>query len=247
MNKSKSLMVMIAVSVMVCLIGIETARAQDTKPTAKCETPNSVRVTVYKYLGLITDRLLNQGEFARAAHVGGALVTVWDETNGCLQILGVDREEAVQVNELMYAFVEPVQAPAAKRLDVSQINKLYDAYEDALNKLDTSGPTHPERVPSGSSRMGVYRALAELIFQSFKNGDTETSATLGRTLERTWDQIEENRKQGLSKSNPKVFREIDVVMDAFIKPVIEYDQKTPDPASVESAYATYLDKLKAAD
>ena len=36
-------------------------------------------------------------------------------------------------------------------------------------------------------------------------------------------------------------------MDAFIKPVIHYDKKAPDPPAVEAAYTTYLEKLKAAD
>jgi len=44
-----------------------------------------------------------------------------------------------------------------------------------------------------------------------------------------------------------LFEDIDEAMDAFIKPVILYDQKAPDPASVRNAYSTYLEKLKAAD
>jgi hypothetical protein len=104
-----------------------------------------------------------------------------------------------------------------------------------------------QRVTVDNAKTGAYRALAQLIFQSFKKGDLDTAATLGRILDRTWDQIEENGERGLNKSNPKLFEEIDQAMDAFIKPVIHSDQKAPDPRAVETAYNAYLDKLKAAD
>jgi len=44
-----------------------------------------------------------------------------------------------------------------------------------------------------------------------------------------------------------LFEDIDEAMDAFIKPVVQYDQKAPDPTEVRAAYTAYLDKLKAAD
>ena len=104
-----------------------------------------------------------------------------------------------------------------------------------------------ESVLVTNTKTGVYRALAQLIFQSYKKGDLETAATLGRILDRTWDQIEENGAQGLNKTNPKLFEDIDASMDAFIKPVIHFDKKAPDPTAVESTYNAYIDKLKAAD
>src|SRR5437016_11645874 len=75
-----------------------------------------------------------------------------------------------------------------------------------------------------NSKTGVYRALAQLTFRSFREGDAETAATLGRILDRTWDQIEESGERGLKKSDPKLFERIDEAMDAFIKPVIHYDR-----------------------
>jgi hypothetical protein len=104
-----------------------------------------------------------------------------------------------------------------------------------------------EHITVQNSKTGVYRALAQLMFQSFKKGDVDTAATLGRVLDRTWDQIEENSEHGLNKTNPKLFEDIDGAMDAFIKPIIHYDQKTPEPSSVETAYNAYIAKLKAAD
>jgi hypothetical protein len=104
-----------------------------------------------------------------------------------------------------------------------------------------------EHVTLENSKTGVYRAVAQLMFRSFKEGDVDTAATLGRILDHTWDQIEENGEHGLNKTNTKLFEDIDEAMDAFIKPIIHYQQKTPDPASVEAAYRTYLEKLKSAD
>src|SRR5882762_4344216 len=41
-----------------------------------------------------------------------------------------------------------------------------------------------------NTRMGAYRALAQLSFQAFQKGDNTTAAELARVLERTWDQGE---------------------------------------------------------
>src|ERR1700753_4239360 len=37
-----------------------------------------------------------------------------------------------------------------------------------------------------NTRMGSYRALAQLSFQAFQKGDSATAAELARILERTW-------------------------------------------------------------
>lgn len=98
-----------------------------------------------------------------------------------------------------------------------------------------------------NSKTGVYKALAQLTLQSFKNGDTQTAATLGRILDRTWNQVEEDGENGLTKTNPKLFKEIDQAMNAFTTPVIEYNMRRPDSSAVESAYGAYLEKLGAAN
>jgi hypothetical protein len=96
--------------------------------------------------------------------------------------------------------------------------------------------------------MGAYRALAQLSFQAFQKGDMATAAELARILERTWDGGEEgNRDHALEKTNKDLFEQIDSAMDVFIKPIIHYPTKAPDPAAVEAAYKDYLDKLKQAD
>jgi hypothetical protein len=93
------------------------------------------------------------------------------------------------------------------------------------------------------TKMGSYRALAELSYQAFQKGDNATAAVLARILERTWDKGEGD----LRKSSPDTWSGIDSSMDGFIKPVMNYAATAPDPAKVEAAYKTFLEKLKQAD
>jgi hypothetical protein len=94
-----------------------------------------------------------------------------------------------------------------------------------------------------NTKMGSYRALAELSYQAFQKGDNATAAVLARILERTWDKGEGD----LRKSSPDTWSGIDSSMDGFIKPVMNYAAGAPDPAKVEAAYKTFLEKLKQAD
>lgn len=96
--------------------------------------------------------------------------------------------------------------------------------------------------------MGPYRALAQLIFAAFQKNDIATAAELGRVLERVWDKAEDyGGDTALSKTNRKVFDEIDKAMDQFIAPLVEYKTKAPDAAKVKAAYNAYLEKLARAD
>jgi hypothetical protein len=94
-----------------------------------------------------------------------------------------------------------------------------------------------------NTKMGVYRALAQLSYQAFQKGDNATAAELARILERAWDKGEGD----LSKSSPDTWKQIDESMDVFIKPLIRYSAKAPDPAQVQTAYNEYMEKLKQAD
>jgi hypothetical protein len=99
-----------------------------------------------------------------------------------------------------------------------------------------------------NTKMGAYRALAQLSFQAFQKGDSATAAELARVLERTWDAAEGGGgEHSLGKTNADSFEKIDGAMDVFIKPVIGYASKAPDPAAVQAAYNDYLDKLKQGD
>ena len=99
-----------------------------------------------------------------------------------------------------------------------------------------------------NSKMGAYRALAQHIYSDFQKGDTGAAAEMGRVLERLWDKAEDyGGDTALSKTNRKLFDEIDKAMDQFLTPIWEAKAKPPDPAKVKAAYNTYLEKLKLAD
>jgi hypothetical protein len=105
----------------------------------------------------------------------------------------------------------------------------------------TTSPAAPITVDN--TKMGSYRALAELSYQAFHKGDNSTAAVLARILERTWDKGEGD----LRKSSPDTWSQIDSSMDGFIKPIMAYASTAPDPTKVEAAYNTFLEKLKQAD
>jgi hypothetical protein len=99
-----------------------------------------------------------------------------------------------------------------------------------------------------NSKMGPYRALAQHIYGDFQKGDVAGAAAMGRVLERLWDKAEDyGGDTALSKTNHKLFEEIDKAMDEFLTPLWEAKAKPPDPAKVKAAYNAYLEKLKLAD
>lgn len=99
-----------------------------------------------------------------------------------------------------------------------------------------------------NSKMGPYRAIAQHIYGDYQKGDIAGAAEMGRVLERLWDKAEDyGGDAALSKTNRKLFDEIDKAMDQFLTPLWEAKGKPPDPAKVKAAYNTYLEKLKLAD
>ncbi len=99
-----------------------------------------------------------------------------------------------------------------------------------------------------NSKMGAYRALAQHMYADFQKGDLAAAAELGTILERLWDKAEEyGGDTALSKTNRKLFDEIDKALDQFIMPITEAKGKSPDAAKVRAAFNAYLEKLKLAD
>jgi hypothetical protein len=99
-----------------------------------------------------------------------------------------------------------------------------------------------------NSKMGAYRAIAQHIYSDYQKGDLAAAAEMGRVLERLWDKAEDyGGDAALSKTNRKLFDEIDKAMDQFLTPLWEAKSKPPDPAKVKAAFYTYLEKLKLAD
>ncbi len=122
----------------------------------------------------------------------------------------------------------------------------------ATSPLGFASPQAAKRSPQTAgvddTKMGPYRALAQLIFAAFQKNDVATAAELARILERVWDKAEDyGGDTALSKTNGKVFDEIDKAMDQFITPLVEYKTKAPDAAKVKAAYNAYLEKLAKAD
>jgi len=110
-----------------------------------------------------------------------------------------------------------------------------------------------EKAPTQSAgvdntRMGAYRALAQLSFRALQKGDNATAAELAHILERSWDAEKEGGgEHALARTNGELFGEIDEAMDAFVKPSLHYASKTPDPARIGSAYNVYLTTLEEGD
>ena len=106
----------------------------------------------------------------------------------------------------------------------------------------------PQTAGVDNTKMGPYRALATLAFNASQKGDNSTAATLAKILERTWDKSEDyGGDTALSKTNKKLFGELDKAMDQFVSLLVEHPATAPDPARLRAAYTNYLDKLKAAD
>jgi hypothetical protein len=99
-----------------------------------------------------------------------------------------------------------------------------------------------------NTKMGAYRALAELSFEAFQKGDNAKASELARILERTWDSAEGGGgDRSLGKTNKDLFEQADKAMDVFIDPIMNHATKAPDPATVKAAYNDFLDKLKQGD
>jgi hypothetical protein len=105
----------------------------------------------------------------------------------------------------------------------------------------------PQTSGVDDTKMGAYRALAQLSYAAIQKGDNATAAKLARILERTWDKAEDyGGDTALSKTNHALFEQIDKTMDSFIN-LMEKSSATPDMNSIKAAYTAYLDKLKLAD
>jgi hypothetical protein len=106
----------------------------------------------------------------------------------------------------------------------------------------------PQTAGVDDSKMGPYRALAQLAFAASQKGDNALAAKLARILERDWDKAEDyGGESALSKTNHALFDEIDKAMDHFIAPLIAHVTSAPDQAAVKAAFNAYLEKLKLAD
>jgi hypothetical protein len=106
----------------------------------------------------------------------------------------------------------------------------------------------PQTAGVDNSKMGPYRALAQLAYAASQKGDNAGAAMLAKILERTWDKAEDyGGDTALSRTNHARFDEVDKAMDQFIILLLEHANSAPDPAKLKATYTNYLDKLKLAD
>jgi hypothetical protein len=106
----------------------------------------------------------------------------------------------------------------------------------------------PQTAGVDNTKMGPYRALAQLAYAASQKGDHSSAATLAKILERTWDKAEDyGGDTALSKTNHNLFDQLDKAMDQFITLLLDHATTGPDAAKLKSAYAQYLEKLKLAD
>ena len=95
------------------------------------------------------------------------------------------------------------------------------------------------RAVAADDNMTPYRNLAADTLKAFQAHDMATAKKKARELEVAWD----NGEKALQKKSPDLWGQIDKAMDAFIKPV---QDKSPDPAKVQTAYDTFVAKLQLA-
>ena len=106
----------------------------------------------------------------------------------------------------------------------------------------------PQTAGVDNTKMGPYRALAQLAFNASQKGDNATAAMLAKILERTWDKSEDyGGDTALSKTNKQLFDEVDKAMDSFVSLLIDHANSAPDAARVKVTFTAYMEKLKLAD
>src|SRR5260221_7916861 len=93
--------------------------------------------------------------------------------------------------------------------------------------------------PATDDNMTPYRQLAADTLKAFKAHDMAAAKKSARELEVAWD----DREKALQKKSPDLWGQIDKAMDGFIKPV---QNKSSDPAKVQTAYDTFIAKLQLA-
>jgi hypothetical protein len=106
----------------------------------------------------------------------------------------------------------------------------------------------PQSAGVDNTKMGPYRALAQLAYAASQKGDNAGAATLAKILERTWDKAEDyGGDTALSKTNHAIYEQVDKAMDQFIALLLDHPSSAPDAAKLKATYTQYLEKLKLAD
>jgi hypothetical protein len=105
-----------------------------------------------------------------------------------------------------------------------------------------------------NTKVGNYRALAQLALQASKEGDNPRAAELGRILENSWDVAGfSDQNWPIGPNRQALQARVDSNMDGFINLLKQYREKRPsasvgpNPAEIQSAYDSYIESLDLAD
>jgi hypothetical protein len=109
--------------------------------------------------------------------------------------------------------------------------------QEPTSAVDESKPA--AGAAAADDNMTPYRTLAADALTAFKAHDMATAKKKAKELEVAWD----THEKALQKKSPDVWGQIDKAMDAFIKPV---QNKSSDPAKVQTAYDAFIAKLQLA-
>jgi hypothetical protein len=106
----------------------------------------------------------------------------------------------------------------------------------------------PQTAGVDNTKMGPYRALAQLTYAAAQKGDGAGAAQLAKILERVWDKAEDyGGDTALSKTNPDLFKQVDKAMDDFAAAVQAGAKPPADVLKLKAAYHAYFEKLQRAD
>jgi len=117
----------------------------------------------------------------------------------------------------------------------------------ALSTIQAQEKHSPRTAGVDDTKMGPYRALAQLAVAASQKGTMPPPQNSARILERTWIRRKIMEATPRSRNQPCPFRSIDKAMDQFIAVLLDHPNAAPDSAKLKALYTNYLDKLKLAD
>jgi hypothetical protein len=219
------------------------SHGQDSHPSQTAGVEQT-RTGAYRALAELSYQAFQKSEFSTAAKIARSLERTWDkgeENGGENAIDKLDHAIFETIDGSMDAFIQPIIEYSTKSPDPIAVKRNYDAFIANLKLADNlvSRLNGVER-----NRMGVYRALAELAYGDFKKGEKDTAAKAAAVLLLTWTKDEEHGEaDALSKTNPTLFRQINLPLTDFVVLLFNRPGNPSDPTTVEPAYKKLLDAL----
>jgi hypothetical protein len=126
----------ILIALMFCCASARIGAAQvvSAPPLNSCVSTNQAKVGAYKLIALMTNQYFQAGGIATAKRLADALEVTFDSSIHCLQVKGVSKEEAEKIDDLMDAFIKPIQSGDEKTPDVVAVAAAHSKF---VTELDT--------------------------------------------------------------------------------------------------------------